>query len=100
MTEICKTCSEYMWRWEGEHKCHPEFLVWTDEDEEEHATSIYSIDFENAATDWAERFDMELNYAICLGRSVTLTVKRDGVVKQFEVRGEREPTYYAEEKDD
>jgi hypothetical protein len=99
MTEKCKTCKEYIWTWEGKHKCHPEFKVWTgDEGEEYDAVSIFSIDFETAATDWAEQFDVEFDYSICTGHPVTLFVKQFDVVKKFEVYGEREPTYTAEEK--
>jgi len=73
----------------------PEYEVWL-HDECDSITKIHSLDFEDAAIEFASQYDQG-DYTIIGDDTVTVFVKYNDVVKQFRISGEMVHTYYAQE---
>jgi hypothetical protein len=102
----CPTCQE--WKFFS-HRCKPAWLVLTEDlhgtlTDWDEATKIRAFSHEEAATEFGEQYDRDdSTYPLTYGdlESIIVRVKPDfetGLgVKEFIVRGEIEPTYWAEE---
>jgi len=78
------------------------FQVWQEADGEEWGVAaVDALDHEDAATEWAKKYDWEsAEYDIVAGRMTPVVcVRRQGedLVMRFSVRGGAVPEYYADE---
>lgn len=95
----CKTCGEFMFN--DRHQCPPRWLVWQPDNGERigDADKVYAHSPEDAAQLWAAQSDSLGDYDIVRGSAARVCVRSTsgGRVQVFEVTGESEPHYTAEQ---
>jgi len=90
---FCNTCLEF----HGDD-CPPEWVCRIlGEDDTDYTVRAYSA--EDAATRYAEDFDIDHEYTILRGEKLIVEVCRDGECERFHVEGESVPRYYAKRAD-
>lgn len=98
-TPRCPKCDKFLFFDADRHACPPLWEVASAEDMEDESAwrSIYALDDEQAAENWAGRYDSEGDYTIVNGSPHKVAVRRhgDSEVAIFEVHGETVAEYHA-----
>lgn len=103
MSVPCRKCGERIYGPADNHECAAGWDIWRPEHGEtrEHAVVVHAYDEEMAVQEWAERDDAHGDYTIVSGSDAKVHVAPHGdettPARVFVVRGESEPTYYANE---
>lgn len=92
---LCPTCRKYDFL--EKHRCEPIFYFkhknWGDEFQKIHAST-----FEDAATEFAKKYNENGDYALMDGDEVEVVISDGKIEKIFIVRAEEAIDYYADEK--
>lgn len=75
----------------------PEYRCWSDEQEESDAIKIEAYSAAHAAEEWAERSDNYGDYTIVSGSPARVIVSDGQTRTTFDVSGESQAVYYAQE---
>lgn len=88
----CKECGALCVHREH-HRCAPIWKVRRDGDGPDEARKIHGRDAEDAASEYCERFDGDLDYSIIRNGGATLLVERDGETVTIHIEAESRPRY-------